>query len=262
MKRMIVALLLCIVTVCGSTATAFSYASPESYMGFSLSKDWYIFSKDETDAVLLDAVGLTAQEVREHLENSDCEYFITNPKENAEIYVKVQENALSKELFNILETEDQIIQDDIARILQDGFLMDGFLYDAEQVALTAYPQMKFITVPGSVHIDGKTYGLLFGGTFVNGAAISFTMRVDADVVTEQNIKTMQELASTVLFTVIEERNDASIEKAQNSEKPQTAAQYIAGGFGGMLLVALCLYFIGKIRKTERTEEDDEKQETD
>ncbi len=235
-------------SVCASSA-------PKSYMGFSVSEDWYVFSKETTDKALLDAVGLSQQEVTEALINAGCEHFLINSETKTMIYIKVQKNDVSREFYDIVETENQILLDSIVRIMQKGFGMDAFLYDGNHITITEHPQMKFITVPGIVTSQSENHGMVFGGTFVNGSAISFMMHLDDEIVTEEDLETMKELANSVSFTLIQEKDEA-VPDIHAEEKPQTSVQYLLGGFGGVILVALCFYFIAKIRKTERTEEDE------
>lgn len=261
MKKLIAAVVL-IMTVLTGTFGVRAYDVPEAYMGFSVSEGWYAFSKNMTDTALLEAVDLTADEVNEALVNSDCEYFITNPEENAEIYVKVKKNELSQELYNIIEAEDQMIMDHLDRILKDGFSVDQFEYDPAGVTVTAYPQMKFITVPGTVLYDGAKHGMIFGATFVNGNGIAFMMYLDQETVGEQHLSAFSEIASSVSFTQIKEKGEAQAEDSAQTEIGQSALQYIAGGFGGVALVALILYLIGRIKKSEKAGENEEDNKLD
>ena len=265
MKKLFTAFVLTAAMLCFAMGTAFSYDVPEAYMGFSVSDQWYVFSKNMTDDALLNAVGLTADEVNEALFKSDCEYFITNPTEDSEIYVKVKKNDLSYEFYNILETDDQTIKNDLDRILKDGFSVDGFEYNPESVSIVPYSQMKFITVPGTVQFDGKKHGMVFGATFVNGNGISFLLYLNKEAAGEADLKTMSDLAGALSFTVIKEKGESgeafnTDSKNGEKEKPESALSYIAGGLGGLALVALCLYFIDRIKKSERRE-DHENRET-
>lgn len=239
-----------------SVNTAFSYEVPEAYMGFSVPEQWYVFSKNMTDDTFLNAVGLTADEVNQALVRSDCEYFITNPSEGREVYVKVKKNDLSYELYNILETDDQVIKDDLNRILKDGFSVDGFEYDPARVTVTPYPQMKFVTVPGTVQFDGKKHGMVFGATFVNGSGIAFMMYLDKETAEEEDLNTFSELAGSVSFTVIKEKGSDRISVPDSGGKPQSGLSYIAGGLGGLALVALCFYLIDRIKKSDCREENE------
>ena len=242
MKKWIAALLIAITLIPGTVSA--SYQVPEAYMGFSVPDGWFIFSKNMEDQTLLDAVDLTVDEVNESLVKSDCEYFITNPEKRSEIYVKVRNNALSDEFYNILETEDNILLEEMDRILADGFSVDQFDYLSGDVVITPYSQMKFVTIPGTAQIDGKRYGMIFGFTFVNGKGIAFMMQVDTDTPVESDIATMQDIASSVSFTVINEKGETSEpaqEEAPEEEAAPNSFQYIIGGFAALAFAALLLY---------------------
>ena len=219
-------------------------------MGFSVTDDWYVLSKNMEDEQLLDAMGVTAKEVNETLVKSDCEYFILNPKEQAEIYVRVKKNQVSDAFFNISETEDEIIQAELDTILRDGFSVDRFEYAPEHVIISPYAQMKFVIVPGTTQIDGKQSGMVFGFTFMNGSGIAFMMQTNTEMVTEAHIQTVQDIAASVSFTVVKE-------KGQPQEAEQTAEEnsvlnpvgYITGGLSALALAALCIYLIKRIRKS-------------
>ena len=268
MKKLIAAFLLAF-CLTASTLPAFaSYSVPEAYMGFSVSDDWFIFSKNMKNDALLEAVDMTVGEVNEALVSSDCEYFITNPTKKAEIYVKVKKNAVADEFFNISKTEDEILLTELGRILKDGFSVDRFTYLPENVRITNFAQMKFVTIPGTVEYDGNAVGMVFGFTFVNGNGIAFMMRVNTTEPTEEDIQTVLDIANTVSFTVIKEKGedapkkpDAEGVEADTSKKP---LPYIAGGFLALLLAAACLYLIPRIKRqdTELEMENEEYDETD
>ena len=59
MKKLFTAFVLTAAMLCFAMDTAFSYDVPEAYMGFSVSDQWYVFSKNMTDDALLNAVSLT-----------------------------------------------------------------------------------------------------------------------------------------------------------------------------------------------------------
>lgn len=258
MKKLAWALLLAVCLMIGANSV-FGYEVPDAYMGFSVSDEWYVLSKDMEDDALLDALGLTAGEVNEALVRSDCEYFIINPAAGREVYVKVKQNDLSWEFYNILETDDQQIKDSLDRILEEGFSVDGFSYNDGDVTLTAYPQMKFITVPGTVQYDGKNHGMVFGATFVNGKGIAFIMYLDKETAEEADLNAFNEIVGSVSFTVIKEKGASQPQETEN-EKPESGLSFIAGGLGGLALVALCLFLIDRIKKSERGEENGENRE--
>lgn len=268
MKKLIAAILAaCCLTTSVLPALA-SYSVPEAYMGFSVSDDWFIFSKNMKNDTLLDAVDMTVGEVNEALVSSDCEYFITNPTKKAEIYVKVKKNPVADEFYNISGTEDAILQAELDRILKDGFSVDQFTYLPEAVRITSFVQMKFVTIPGTVTYDGNNVGMVFGFTFVNGNGIAFMMRVNSTAPTEEDIQTVLDIANTVSFTVVKDKgeetpapeNETETEKA-DSPKP---LPYIAGGFAALLLAAACLYLIPRIKRqsVDPEMENDEYDETD
>lgn len=262
MKKWIAAILM-IGMIATTTVTSYaSYNVPEAYMGFSVTEDWHVFSKNMEDSELLDAVGLTAEEINKSLLKSDCEYFITNPKEKAEIYVKVKKNAVANEFYNILETEDEILRNELDRILHEGFSVDQFDYLPEEVVITPYSQMKFVTVPGAVRYDGKRCGMVYGFTFVNGNGIAFMMQGNSETPTEKDMATISEIAGSVSFTVIKEKGEdiATEEQAENTAPKQSKLQYIAGGFGAIALAVLCLYLIQHMRKNENKPETEKQEE--
>ncbi len=226
--------------------------SNDAYMGFSVGEDWYVFSKNMTDTALLETFELTAEEVNEALLNSDCEHFITNLEKNIKIYVKVKKNAVSDEFYNILETEDQMITDHLDRILKDGFSVDGFSYDPMAVTVTEYPQMKFITVPGTVQYESNNQGMVVGFTFVNGNGIAFIMHLDHAMISEEHMGIFSELASSVSFTQIKEKGEAVTEETAQEASVPSAIGYIGGGFAALLLTALLLFLISRMRKSGKS----------
>lgn len=251
MKRVFTCFILVAAALCFAGNTAIAYEIPEAYMGFSVSDQWYVFSKNMTDDALLNASGLTADEVNEALVRSDCEYFITNPTEKSAIYVKVKKNDLSYEFYNISETDDQVLKDNLDRILTDGFSVDGFEYNPENVVISSYSQMKLITVPGTVTYDGKKHGTVLGVTFVNGSGIGFVLYLDRESAGETALQTMSDLADSISFTVIKNKGvENNLDGGQDKEntKTKSVGSYISGGLGGAALVALCFYLIVGIKK--------------
>lgn len=257
MKKIITITLTTLMMLSLLISPAFSFEVPEAYMGFSVPQHWYVFSKDMTDKALLDAVGMTAKEINQSLDKSDCEYMIISPEASGSIYVKVNKNELSYELYNILETEDHIITESVDRILEDGFSVDKFQYNSEDITIKTYTQVKFLIVPGTVMFDGKQHGMVFGATFVNGNGIAFIMYLEEDTFRPEDIKTMEEIAGTLSFTVIKEKGSEEFPIAQIDEKQPDAISYIAGGLGGVAIIALCFLLIDKTRKTERLEEEED-----
>ena len=68
---------------------------------------------------------------------------------------------------------------------------------------------------------------------------------------------MTELANSVSFTVIKEKGSAENKEAPPPTHTDSSLTYIAGGLGGVALVALCLYLIDRIKKSEQTEQQKE-----
>lgn len=262
MKKIISTILMTLITLSLLISPASSFDVPEAYMGFSVPENFYVFSKNMTDKALLDAVDMTVKEINEALDKSDCEYMIISPEVSGSIYVKVNKNELSYELYNISETEDHIITESVERILEDGFSVDKFQYNPEDITIKTYTQMKFLIVPGTVLFDGKQHGMVFGATFVNGNGIGFIMYLEEDTFHPEDIKFMEEIASTLSFTVIKEKGSQEILAVQNEEKQLDAISYIAGGLGGVAMIALCFLLISKTRKTDRLEEEEDENRED
>ena len=264
MKKWIAAILTAAALLSGSVSA--TYNVPEAYMGFSVADDWYIFSKNMENQELLDAVGLTADEVNESLVKSDCEYFITNPKAHSEIYVKVRDNEVTQEFYNILETEVDILLEEMERILRDAFSVDQFYYYPDEIVITPYSQMKFVTIPGTAQYDGKQFGMVYGFTFVNGKGVAFLMQVDTETPGESDVSMIQDIANSVSFTMINEKGETTAvhedNKTVEEEKSQSSMQYIIGGFAALAFAALCLYLYHCIKhpntkpKAVRKEDDE------
>lgn len=251
MKRWIAAVLMTMMVVGGSVSASASYSVPEAYMGFSVTEDWYVLSKNMEDEALLEAMGVTAEEVNETLVKSDCEYFIINPEEKSEIYVKVKKNPVAEEFYNIFETEDEILMQELDRILQDGFSVDQFHYLADDVIITPYAQTKFVVVPGTAQYDGKRSGMVIGFTFMNGSGIAFLMHTDTETPVESDVQVVQEIADSVSFTVVKDKGESQqTEEEREEEKTQNPFGYVVGGMGAIALAALCLYLIKRIQKSD------------
>lgn len=264
MKRSIVAFLMALILILGTAGVCFSVPvqnSSEVYMGLTVSSDWRVLSKNMTDTALLEALDLTADEVNEMLVNGECERIIINAETKAIVNVKIEENALSHELYNITETEDEVLTENLDRILTDGFSVDGLEYNIEDVTFKKYPQMKFITVPGKVSNDGRKRGMIFGTTFINGKGIAFLMPLDTAAIPQESLDAFSEVVGSVSFTAIKEKDEAAVagEEKQAEAPKQGTISYILGGFGGLILVAICLYLFDRMRKSpkedaERTED--------
>ena len=260
MKKRIIAIILSLFCLCQTAvfaAEAPTNAGTDAYMGFSVSNGWYILSKNMTDTELLKALGLTAEEVNEALIKADCEYFITNPKEQAEIYVKTRKNAVSEEFYNISGADDAYLKGETGRILSECFSVDGFDYNAEEIVITAYPQMKFVTVPGTVQHSGGQHGMIFGYTFVNGIGIAFIMNLEAAFADEATMFTFADIAESVSFTQIKEKDEngsaANEGTGENAEGPKPLG-YIVGGFAAIAMVILLLYIFSNMKQTKEAAE--------
>ena len=258
MKRT-VSLLFLIIMIIFTQTTVLAYDTPEAYMGFSVTDDWYVFSKDMSDEEVLDALNLTKEEVNEILENSDCKYIIKNKNTESEIYVKTERNELSYEYYNISKTDNAHILENLSNLLSDAFLMEGLNYNPDEVEITDYAQMKFITVLGSTFYDNKEHAIVFGGTIVNGTAIGFTMFLDKKTAEAEDIALLREIASTVSFTVIKDKADDSL-KAEKQENIPETFDFIAGGFGAIVIIVFCIYMIEKLRHKENDDEPDDETE--
>ena len=257
-KLLLIAMIL--ISFCVNTFSVSAIDEPEAYMGFSVPDEWYVFSKNMTDRTLLDAVGLDADEVNRSLVKSDCEYFILNPENNSEIYVKIKKNQITQELYNLSNVDDENIQTNLDNILKNVFSVDGFAYGSADVHITSYTQMKFVIIPGTVMYDGKSHGLVLGFTFINGRGIGFILYLDKDAAEKEDLQTMEALASSLTFTVIRDKTTDVYQDEQEEKVRNSALAYIAGGLGGIALIALCLYFIHGIRKSESVEKNHENTE--
>lgn len=231
----------------------------DAYMGFSVSSEWYVFSHDMTDTELLKSLDLTAAEVNETLDNSGCKYLLSNPTKDCEIYVKVNENDLSYELYNLAEQSNEYLMDNLRNILYEGFSMKGLNYNDGGVTISDYPQMKFVTVPGSTFYDDRKHGIVFGGTVVNGSAVGFTMYLEGEEVSDEDIAAMQEVARTVTFTVIKDKSEDS-PQAVIQEESQNALEFMVGGFGAIIVIVFCVYMIERLRHKDEEEEIEENTE--
>lgn len=231
----------------------------DAYMGFSVSEEWFVFSRDMKDENLLKSIDMTASRVNEILENSGSKYLLINPTKNRDIYVKIDDNEVSREYFNFKETTDDNLMKNLRSLVYDAFSLRGFNYNDAGVVISDYPQMKFVTVPGNTFYNDGKKGILFGGTVVNGKAIGFTMYLDSDEVTDEDVALMQEVASTVTFTVIKDKSEASPEKI-TEEKSQTAFEFLVGGFGAIVVIVVCIYVIERMRNKDEEEQEDEEPE--
>jgi len=253
MKKILTLIMTMLILVMG-TLVAFA---EDAYMGFSVSEDWFVFSRDMKDERLLQSIDMSAARVNEILENSGSDYLLINPSKNRDIYVKVESNDLSYEYFNLKESTDEHLMQNLRELVYDAFLLKGFNYNDAGVVITDYPQMKFVTVPGNTFYDDGKKGILFGGTVVNGKAIGFTMYLDSDEATDEDVELMQEVASTVTFTIIKDKSEVSPEKV-TEEKSQSAFEFMVGGFGAIVVIIICVYVIERMRNKDEDETEETK----
>lgn len=239
--------------LCGVCA----YAEDDAFMGLSATGDWYIFSKNMEDKELLDAVGLSAREVNEILESKRSESMFVNAKTNAAIYVKVNENDKSKELWNISETDDSYLIQNLNSILHNGFLMHDLEYEEGNVRIsTVNPDFKQIIIPGSKDGENGVRGMIVSGTFVNGKAIAFVMETEGEVPTEEEIAELEEVTKGVEITKFRQKGENDQEK---SAKPINYTRYFIGG--AIVVVVLVLGALAmKKMKTEDEEENEDSEE--
>lgn len=257
MNKKLMVVVTTLIFLCSNIFSVLAYEEPDAYMGFSVPEQWYVFSKNMTDVALLDAVGLSADDVNRALVKSDCEHLILNPEDNSEIYVKIKKSEIAHELYNLSNVDDEIIQNKLDDILKDGFSVDGFSYEPIDVKIVPYAQMKFVIVPGTVMYNGTSHGLIFGFTITNGSGIGFILYLDKNVAEEDDLNVLTELASSLTFTVIRDKTTDVYWDETDDSTSNGALTYITGGFGGIALIALCLYFFHGIKKSGSVENDGE-----
>lgn len=248
-----------IITMLILAMSTFSAFATDAYMGFSVSEDWLVFSRDMKDENLLKSIDMSASEVNEILKNSGSEYLLINPSKNRDIYVKVNSNDSSYEYFNFKEATDEQLMQNLRSLVYDAFTLKGFNYNDAGVVITDYPQMKFVTIPGNTFYDDGKKGILFGGTVVNGKAIGFTMYLDSDEVTDEDVALLQEVASTMTFTVIKDKSEVAPEKI-TEEKSQTALEFMVGGFGAIVVIVVCIYVIERVRNKDEDDTEEKIEE--
>jgi len=241
-----------------SGVSAYAQNAPEAYMEISVTDEWGIFTKNMQDEKLLLSADKSADEINELLESTGSESVIINKNTGAQIYVKVEKNDLSYELWNISEKDNEYIKENLKRIVYDGFLMSSFNYQDEDVKIDDYAYMKFITIPGSAYVDTDAHGLLAGGTIVNGNSIVFTMVTNGIKPTEEEINAVCDIAKGVSFTVIKEKTDEAPVNEEQTEKD--AFNYILGGFGALVLIIFCVYMIIRMKSREEDETEEIKKE--
>lgn len=253
-----VTIIFCILMLMVSlNSVAFAENFPQEYMEITVDGDFKIFTKDMQDKELLDAVGKSAADINEILEQTGSESVIINQKTGAQIYLKVKENDTSYDLWNMSNIDNEYLMENIDMIFSDGFFLEGFNYKAEDVRITDYAYMKFILASGSTYQDKSAHGLVCGGSFVNGKAVVFTMVTEGVTPTQEEISAVESIASGVSFTVIKDKTDADI---TGEEKAETDVfNYILGGFGAIVIIIFCVYMIVRMKNNEQDEEKEEVQ---
>ena len=254
MKSKAAILIVLIIMILASTS-ALAQNEPEAYMEISATDEWGIFTKNMQDAELLSSVGKSTQEINEILSSTGSESVIINKQTGAQIYLKVEKNDLSYELWNISDCENVYITENLKRIVYDAFLMDSFNYQDEDVKIDDYAYMKFITIPGSAYLNEDAHGLVCGGTIVNGNAIVFTMVTNDIKPTEEEINAIGDIAKSVSCTVIKEKTEELIKDKNPGEKD--VFNYILGGFGALVLIIFCVYMIMRMKGKEKEDEAEE-----
>ncbi len=253
MKTKVVVLFILIMMVFGSF-TCFAKDLPESYMEISASSDWGIFTKNMDDKALLSSVGKTKEEINDILSSSGSESLIINKKTGDQIYLKIEKNELSNELWNISDAENADIISRLKEIVYDGFKMGTFDYQDENIAINDYAYAKFITIPGTAYINEKAHGVIAQGTVVNGNSIVFTMVTKDTKPTDEEISAVSEIAQSVSFTVIKEKTDYV--KPDEIKEEKDVFHYILGGFGALVLIIFCVYVIIRIKTSNKEDEEE------
>jgi len=224
----------------------------DSYMKISVTGNWHILNRDTQNDELLDAIGMSADDVNEILENTGSQSIIINSQTGAEVYVKVSQNDKTFDLWNLSETDDAYITENMNTILYDGFSMSGLDYKSENTKITTdNPYMKQLVVWGSTFYEDKAHGVVVSGTVVNGKALVFMMLTETHQPTEEEIAAVQEVTQGVEFTKIKDKADAH--KEDKSEPSGSVFQYILGGFGALVLVIFCIFMIEKMKNKDRVE---------
>jgi len=250
MKNKAATILLLIIMIFTSTS-AFAQNEPEAYMEISATEEWGIFTKNMQDEELLLSVDKSVDEINELLTSTGSESVIINKNTGAQVYVKVAKNDLSYELWNISESDNEYIKENLKRIVYDAFLMDAFNYQDEDVKIDDYAYMKFVTIPGSAYLNADAHGVIAGGTVVNGNAIVFTMITKDMKPTEDEISAIGDIAKSVSFTVIKEKTKEV--PADGKQGERDVFSYILGGFGALVLIIFCVYMIIRMKDAQKNE---------
>lgn len=247
-----VATVVTLIMILSANLICLAQESPTAYMELSTTGAWKIFTKNMQDKDLLKAVDKSAEEINEILGSTGSESVIINKETGAQIYLKVKKNDLSYELWNISDSDNAYITENLKKIVYDGFSMESFNYQDEDVAINDYAYMKFITIPGSAYINSNVHGVVCGGTIVNGSAIVFTMIAENYTPTAEEIKALDDIAQGVSFTVIKEKSDDIL--VDGEQKESDVFTYILGGFGALVLIIFCVYMIVRMKSSDEEKE--------
>lgn len=250
MKTKATVLIILIMIVFGSF-TGFAQEIPDSYMEFSATGEWNIFTKNMEDKELLSSVGKSAEEINEILNKTGSESLIVNKTTGAQIYLKIVKNDLSYELWNIQNTDNGYIKENLKSIVYDAFSLKSFNYQDEDVKINDYAYMKFLTIPGTAFAEEKGHGVIAGGTVVNGNAVVFTMVTNDITATDEEIHSVEEIAKSVSFTIIKDKEDSVL--SNGNDGTDDVFDYVLGGFGALVLIIFCVYAITKIKVSDKEE---------
>lgn len=253
MKIKATVLFIVIMMIFGSF-TCFAKNMPESYMEISASNDWGIFTKDMDDKDLLSSVGKTKEEINDILRSSGSESLIINKKTGEQIYLKIEKNELSNELWNVFDAQNGDLESRLKEIVYDAFNMGTFDYQDENVTVNDYAYTKFITIPGTAYINEKAHGVIAQGTVVNGNSIVFTMVTKGTTPRDEEISAVSEIAQSVSFTVIKEKTNYV--KPDEVKEEKDVFHYILGGFGALVLIIFCIYVIMRMKTSNKEDEEE------
>lgn len=254
MKRIVAALIVLIMMIglCGVCA-----AAEDESIGIAVTGNWYIFSKNMEDKKLLDAVGMSAREINKILENTSSKSIIVNSQTGACIYVKIDENDKSRELWNISETDDSYLVANLDDILHKAFSIHELDYDAQNVKVSMdNPYVKQLIIPGSTHYENAAHGMVVSATIVNGKAVAFVMETAGETPTQEEIAALEEVTRGIEITKI--RNKGEVEAEEPKEKSDIT-RYVIGGIVAVVAVGLCVLAMKKMKNNDE-EENEENEE--
>lgn len=237
--------------LCGICASA-----KDESIGIAATGNWHIFSKNMEDKELLDAVGMSARDINKILENTNSESVIVNSETGASIYVKIYENDKSKELWNISETDDSYLVQNIDDLLHKAFLIHELEYDKANVKVSSdNPYIKQIVIPGSTHYEGANHGMIVSATVVNGKAIVFVTETKGETPTQEEIAELEEVTKGVEVTKIRKKGE------DEEEKPSKPTNYTRYFIGGAIVVVVLVFGVLAMKKM-KTEDEEESEDSE